>query len=89
MVGANGANTNAEIHAPLSSPSAGPKIEIRCTLPQPREAGCVARWPWTSRGRAGPRRGGQARAALHARLVRGSLDEAATLRTRTAREPTD
>jgi len=79
MVRANGANTNAEIHASLSCP---PQAEDRDSMhpPQPREAERVARWLL---GRRKAR--GRAWSALRARLLRASPDGAATLSSRTAR----
>jgi hypothetical protein len=69
MVRANGANTNAEIHAPLS-PIRRPEDRGSMHPPRPREAEWVVRWPWGSGGRAGRAEGGQALVALRATPTR-------------------
>ena len=53
MVRANGANTNAKIHAPLFIPSAGPKIEVQCTLPSRGRRNGLPAGSWASGGHAG------------------------------------
>ena len=65
MVQANCANTNAEIHAPLSShPPA--QIDVQCTLPgRGRRIGLRAGYR-ASEGHAGRAEAGRARAALRA-----------------------
>ena len=77
MVRANGANTNAEIRAPLSP---HPPAQNRRSMhpSRPREAEWVARWLWASGGHAG-RAGRAARAALRARIPRRELQRTATL----------
>jgi hypothetical protein len=52
MVRANCANRNAKIRAP-SIPSAGPEIDVQCTLPGRGRRNGLRAGSWASRGRAG------------------------------------
>jgi hypothetical protein len=72
MVRANGANTNGEIHAPLS-PIRRPEDRGSMHPPQPRETGCVARWPLGQRRVRAARRAGRLGWRC-ARLLRASPD---------------
>ena len=64
MVRANCANTNAEIHAPLSSQPPGPKIDVQCTLPGRGRRNGLRAGSRASGGRAGV--GGGARSSPRA-----------------------